>query len=83
MKHSISADWSRVIGPEGLDLLRRYLAGDQLAKPDVVEIFDSADAGQYDSEYAGCPDPKRVHVTTSCHLMVLALLNRINGLTAA
>jgi len=83
MKQSISADWSRVIGPEGLDLLRRYLAGDQLAKPDLVEIFDSADAGQYDSEYAGCPDPKRVHVTTSCHLMVLALVNRINGLTAA
>ena len=83
MTRSISTGWARVIGVEGLDLLRRYLDGDQSAKPDLLEIFDAADAGQYDSDYAGSPDLNKIHVTTSCHLMVLALLNRLKGLTAA
>ena len=83
MTDHLALDWTQVTGPEGLDLLRRYLAGDQSAAPAMTAILKAAQSGHYDADYAGSPDPKKVHVTTSCHLMVLALLNRLNGLSAA
>ncbi|WP_114288076.1 hypothetical protein [Candidatus Halocynthiibacter alkanivorans] len=82
MSDAIAQDWAQVTGPGGLDLLRRYLDGDQTAAPELTAIFEAADAGRYDAEYAGDPDPEKIHVTTSCHLMVMALLNRLTGLDA-
>jgi hypothetical protein len=82
MSDAIAHDWARVTGPEGLDLLRRYLDGDQTAAPELTAIFEAADAGRYDAQYAGNPDPDKIHVTTSCHLMVMAVLNRLTGLEA-
>ena len=76
-------DWARVTGPAGLDLLHRFLGGDQSAAPGLTAIICAAESGRYDADYAGKPDPERVHVTTSCHLMVMALLNRLDGLSAA
>jgi hypothetical protein len=79
----IANDWARVIGPEGLDILARYLGGDQSAARPLTAIINAAATGHYDDDYAGNPDPEKIHVTTSCHLMVLALLNRLIGLSAA
>jgi hypothetical protein len=75
--------WARVTGPEGRELLSRFLQGDRNVAASMASIVDAADAGHYDAELAGNPDPEAVHVTTSCHLMVLALLNRLSGLSAA
>lgn len=83
MTVSISQDWSRVTGPEGQDVLRRFLADDQSAAAALTEIMDAANSGFYDADYAGNPDPEKIHVTSSCHLMVMALLNRLYGLSAA
>ena len=83
MTEAAALEWARVTGPEGLDLLRRYFGGDQTAAPGMTAIINAAEAGQYDADYAGNPDLERIHVTTSCHLMVMALLNRLNGLSAA
>ena len=83
MTETVALEWACVTGPEGLDLLRRYFGGDQTATPGLAAIVKAAEAGQYDADYASNPDPDRVHVTTSCHLMVMALLNRMKGLSAA
>ncbi len=83
MTEAVALEWARATGPEGLDLLRRYLGGDQTAAPGMPAIIKAAEAGQYGADYAGNPDPERILVTTSCHLMVMALLNRLNGLSAA
>ena len=83
MSGPLSADWKRVSGPQGLDVLRRFLAGDSDASDDLTAIVDAAQNGDYDADYAGNIDPEKVHVTTSCHLMVLALLYRLKGINAA
>ncbi len=74
--------WAQVTGTDGQELLCRFLQGQQRMAAPLSAIIDAANAGHYDAELAGSPDPEAIHVTTSCHLMVLALLNRLNGLTA-
>lgn len=83
MKQSVARNWHQVSGTEGLDLLRRYLGGDISAAPVLSAIFTAAVDGEYDADFAAAPDPEKIHVTTSCHLMVLALLNRLKGVSAA
>lgn len=83
MTKSIADDWSRVSGPEGLEILSRFLADDKSADAPLSEILEAADSGHYDAGYAGAPDPERIHVTTSCHLMVMAILHRLKGVSAA
>ncbi len=83
MTNSDSLPWDQVVGKEGRDLLNRFLLGDKHAAAPLSAIINSANAGHYDANLAGTPDPEAVLVTTSCHLMALALLNRLNGLTAA
>ena len=75
MTEAIALDWARVTGPEGLDLLRRFLGGDQSAAPGLAAIIDAAETGCDDTNYAGNPGPEKIHVTTSCHRMVMALLS--------
>jgi len=83
MTNPLAADWARVTGPEGLEILRCFLAGDSDAAEPMTTIINAALAGYYDADYAGSVDPEKIHVTTSCHLMVLALLHRLKGLNSA
>ena len=81
MNKSTALKWSQISGPEGLDLMRRFFADDEIAVSDFASIVAAVKAGDFDDCLAGKPDSS-VHVTTSCHLMVLAMLNRLSGLTA-
>jgi hypothetical protein len=83
VKREIAADWARVCGPEGLDLLARFLDRDPACTGAMATIVAAANAGDYDTDYAPDLDPTRVQVTTSCHLMVLALLHRLTGIDSA
>ncbi len=74
--------WSQVSGVEGLDIISRYLAGDKSSEQGFAAIIQAAIDGQYDAHLAGEPDTG-VHVTTSCHLMVLAIMNRLNETQAS
>lgn len=75
--------WAQLTGTDGRELLGRFLQGQQRMAAPLSAIINAANVGHYDAELAGSPNPEAIHVTTSCHLMVLALLNRLNGLTAA
>ena len=83
MTAKFSTDWSQVTGQDGLDVLRRFLSGDKTATEAMSSIIDTALAGEYDKNYAGEIEREKVHVTTSCHLMALALLNRLQRLDSA
>ncbi len=73
--------WPKVIGDEGRSILRRFLDEDPTADLEFRGIIDAAKAGVYDADYAGKPGSE-VKVTTSCHMMVLAIVNRLNGINA-
>ncbi len=79
--HSSPMPWEQVCGTIGLDIFRRFLDEDTTAKAAFATIVDSAIAGEYDGQYAGNPNSD-VQVTVSCHLMVLAIMNRLYGINA-
>ncbi|MGR3291966.1 MAG: uroporphyrinogen decarboxylase family protein, partial [Paracoccaceae bacterium] len=83
MKTTEALNWTDVTGPKGLDLLHRYLSSDKSASAGMSAVFQAANSGRYDADYAGSLDPEKIYVTTSCHLMVLALTHRLQGQTAA
>ncbi len=74
--------WEQVTGPKGHEALRGFLDGVAQASEMLLSVIDAANAGEYDQHYAGNPDAG-VLVTTSCHLMVLTVLNRLKGVNAA
>jgi len=82
MTENVAMPWSQVSGAEGLDIIRRFLDEDKNAQSTLSDIIDRANAGEYDAQLAGNPG-EGVHVTTSCHLMVLTILNRIYGTNAS
>lgn len=82
MTVAVAENWAYVTGQEGLDLLSRVLQGDKSGEPGLNAVIDAADMGQYDADFAANPDAEKVHVTTSCHLMALALLHRLRGIDA-
>ena len=70
MTENVAMLWSQVSGAEGLDIIHRFLDEDKNAQSTLSDIIDRANAGEYDAQLAGNPG-EGVHVTTSCHLMVL------------
>lgn len=83
MNKTAPMPWAQLTGTDGRELLGRFLQGQQRMAAPLSAIINAANVGHYDAELAGSPNPEAIHVTTSCHLMVLALLNRLYGLTAA
>jgi hypothetical protein len=65
--------------PQGLDLLKRWQAGDADAKIEMKSIFDAAIAGDFDESFSVLPAPDRVNSTASVHMLTLALLNDLSG----
>lgn len=61
-------------------MLAGHLDGDPEARRQIGNLVDAACAGDYDAFLRAEPDPYDVHVTTSAHLMVLAVMNRLNGM---
>ena len=74
--------WEALVTGHGRHTLQSFLDGDQAAAEELRELFAALDTGALDQFLAARPDPDEVHVTTSCHLLVLALLNRLTGLEA-
>ena len=52
MVEPIANDWARVTGPEGLNILARFLGGDQTATRPLTAIVAAAEAGSFDADYA-------------------------------
>ena len=65
--------------PQGLDLLKRWQAGDADAKAEMKSVFDAAIAGEFDESFSVQPAPNRVNSTASVHMLTLALLNDLSG----
>ena len=69
---------------EALPLLAGALRGNAAARDTFATLLERLDDGRYDEEFRQpVPDPDTVGVTTSCHLLALALLHRVLGITAA
>ena len=66
--------------PNGLDLLKRWQAGDADAKDEMTAVFDAAIAGEFDSNYSILTSAKRVHSTASVHMLGLAILFDLYGI---
>ena len=66
--------------PSGLHLLRRWQAGDAQAKQEMMEIFDAAIAGDFDTDFQRPAPSDRVHSTASVHMLGLATLNDLYGI---
>lgn len=75
--------WDEIISGKGRSLLARFLSGDGRLSSALLKIFEALDEGAFDGNLATTPNPEKVHVTTSCHLMALALRYRLEGMTAA
>ena len=83
MKNDAPMIWEDAIGEDSRIALGQFLSGNESARAQLTQIVDATIAGLYDTDFAGKPNPETVHVTTSCHLMVLKLLNRLSGMSAA
>ncbi|MBL4873333.1 MAG: hypothetical protein JKY41_08045 [Rhodobacteraceae bacterium] len=81
MSQKETTQWANVIGAEGRDILKRFLNGVTTANAELKAIIDAAISGDFDDDYAGNPSAD-VKVTTACHMMVLAIVNRLNGMNA-
>ena len=66
--------------PNGLDLLKRWQAGDADAKDEMTAVFDAAIAGEFDSNYSILTSANRVHSTASVHMLGLAILFDLYGI---
>ena len=66
--------------PNGLDLLKRWQAGDADAKDEMTAVFDAAIAGEFDSNYSILTSANRIHSTASVHMLGLAILFDLYGI---
>ncbi len=71
MKIDPQSNWNNAIDSNSREALSRSLRGEESARDYMTALVDAAIDGRFDPEFAGNPDPQHVHVTTSCHLMVL------------
>ncbi len=74
--------FSQIAGAEGASIMRRFLNGESSANADLLSIINAATRGDFDDDYAGNPD-NAVKVTTSCHLMALAVVHKLTGMNAS
>ena len=61
--------------PDGLDLLKRWQAGESGAKQEMSGFMDAAIAGEFDENFAVLAPPDRVNSTASVHMLGLAVLH--------
>ena len=66
--------------PSGLDLLKRWQAGDAEARREMSEIFDAAIAGNFDANFAVPAPSNEIHATASVHMLALAVLFDLYGI---
>ena len=67
----------------GSALLARWQSNDDAALAELRTLFDAVIAGEFDALLGEQVPADSVNVTTSLHLMTLALLNQLYGLTSA
>ena len=68
--------------PQGLTLLQRWQAGEAAAKTEIKDVFDAAIAGEFDQNFSILAPADEVHATASVHMLALAILHDIYGVTA-
>ncbi|MCP4429637.1 MAG: hypothetical protein GY806_01535 [Gammaproteobacteria bacterium] len=66
--------------PAGLHLLKRWQSGDADARRELMEIFDSAIAGDFDANFATPAPSSEIHATASVHMLALSILHDFYGI---
>ena len=69
--------------PKGLHLLKSWQAGSEEAKAEIKSVFDAAIAGSFDENFSILAPADEVHSTASVHMLALAILNDLYGVTSA
>ena len=69
--------------PKGLHLLKSWQAGSEEAKAEIKSVFDAAIAGNFDENFSILAPADEVHSTASVHMLALAILNDLYGVTSA
>lgn len=81
MEHT--EEFQALCGQDGRALLSDHLNGDPDAGQQLGSLVEAACDGLLDDALRTDPDPEHVHVTTSAHLMTLAVVNRLSGMRSA
>ena len=68
--------------PKGLHLLKSWQAGSEEAKVEIKSVFDAAIAGNFDENFSILAPADEVHSTASVHMLALAILNDLYGVTS-
>ncbi len=68
--------------PNSTRLLQRWQAGDSDAKREMTAIFDAALAGAFDANFAEPVAADEIHATASVHMLALAVLFDLYGITS-
>lgn len=79
----LTDEFHTLIGEQGRVLLSAHLAGDLEARSRLGTILDAACEGALDDDFKADPKPDHVHVTTSAHLLTLAVMNRYDGMRSS
>ena len=69
--------------PKGLHLLESWQAGSEKAKAEIESVFDAAISGSFDGNFSVLAPTNEVHATASVHMLALAILNDLYGVTSA
>ena len=69
-----------LVFPHGLELLKRWSAGEAEARARLGELCERAIAGDFDSDFSTPPPTDRIHVGGSVNLMTLNLMHDLFGL---
>ena len=77
---SLNDQFREQCGHQGRSILSGHLSGDPEASHELGRFVDAACDGTLDDALRTDPDPDHVHVTTSSHLMTLAIMNRLSGM---
>ena len=80
---SLIDEFRDLCGPQGRAILSGHFSGDSDATRELRRFVDAADGGLLDDALRADPDPDDVLVTTSSHLMTLAMMNRLSGMGSA
>lgn len=79
----MSDQFRELCGQQGRSILSRHLNGDRSVAPELGTFVEAACEGVLDDALRAEPDPDHVNVTTSAHLMTLAVMNRLSGMRSA
>ena len=69
--------------PKGLHLLKSWQAGTEEAKAEIKYVFDAAIDGNFDADFSVLAPADEVNSTASVHMLTLAILNDLYGVTSA